>query len=1294
MLYFWLLALAVAHTSFSILGGTKSPLAYYLLESLNDTALPIALEQVATAPYSDQEIYNRVVDQLALPANEKSILDWEITHKYHHPRLLAHYNASLGSDKPAYIADGSGKIYDGKLPPRSLNQATLVDTLPFDRVVGDAGPVVAFYGDVTQLKCRKWLSHLLERANAGELRFCWRYMASNTGRELLPGFGVELTIKNPEQRRAAPKSRPDSFFTDPRLYRVFDNELGNKVVSAATDLELLQLILRQLPLEAPFLSRNEPDANVAKHAAANDAVGLGPESFGVYVNGAPINPLELDAYRLYEAVLHEHSIITSLEQLGLDAVQAKLLVTKFALMLAVKQAQFRTGNTVMGHNENRFRLYRHRYNPELGHGVVYFNDIENDETYQMFDSDAEAAYLDLELHEQQIPPLRQNIHDVVVFLNVADKAQLRVFFMLSKLILDRSIPQQVGLVPLPTDDPEEQAIIDRFYQIMSANPTTPQEAMAFLYKYLEAKSEADVRDLMDLVVDPSEATAHKLTAEAFSIDEPLIAINGVIMPLTSKWEVAMGKQIAQDVRLVRQAVQDGHSGLRRALYTGAKNERNTRVVPNDPGSVVYKQVDPELVAVSTLFQEGVNLHLGQLGRADDESSSYGTVWVVGNLSDPRVSGQLSAASQALPEVAIRALDNTNHRIRRLLEEKQLPLHSFLLYNSRYFRIDTTPLSQNDLTQLREYEASQRLLVFDEIVRTFSDKFDNAVVLVDLNPGELDDNDWFDCVTSVITKSFYPDDTLFISDVARYDFGVLDFSNLVAEGDPEWAPVEVLVIADPIDPQTAAFVLILDTIRDLAFVGVRVLLQPRRLETRVVTSAYASGFKRPLVTFENDGSWNAEATVTTKLAQTEYLATIKVPHRWIIQNGPSDFNVDGFEGRDSGTAQYHLNLVLIEGYVRDVTTGKPPHGVIFHAGAKDTTVMAGLGYFQLPLNLGQSVNMTASGAALISASKRVALNTKQTSVEFEGYTLGGYKVYPRVRPLRENDTPIEVTDNHDPETIHIFSIAGGTLYERFLATMTASVRNHTKKPIKFWFVRDFLTYEFQQRLPKLASHFDFDYELILYKWPQFLRTQTEKHRLIWGYKILFLDQLFPSLLERVIFVDADQILRADMSELMELDLEGAPYAFTPMCEDRPEMEGYMFWRLGYWQEVLGEDLRYHISAMFVVDLLRFRELSGGDRLRQHYQKLLSDSSSLANLDQDLPNNMQVLLPIKSLPQEWLWCETWCSEAGKARAKAIDLCNDPVTTEDKLTRAKRVIPEWLKYDDEIQDLFESEPDHDEL
>ena len=109
--------------------------------------------------------------------------------------------------------------------------------------------------------------------------------------------------------------------------------------------------------------------------------------------------------------------------------------------------------------------------------------------------------------------------------------------------------------------------------------------------------------------------------------------------------------------------------------------------------------------------------------------------------------------------------------------------------------------------------------------------------------------------------------------------------------------------------------------------------------------------------------------------------------------------------------------------------------------------------------------------------------------------------------------------------------------------------------------------------------------------------------------------------------------------------------------------------------------YHISALYVVDLVKFRRIAAGDRLRGQYQALSQDPNSLSNLDQDLPNNMVHQVPIHSLPQEWLWCETWCGQEGKEAAKNIDLCNNPLTKESKLDAARRIVPEWTDYDDEV-------------
>lgn len=75
-------------------------------------------------------------------------------------------------------------------------------------------------------------------------------------------------------------------------------------------------------------------------------------------------------------------------------------------------------------------------------------------------------------------------------------------------------------------------------------------------------------------------------------------------------------------------------------------------------------------------------------------------------------------------------------------------------------------------------------------------------------------------------------------------------------------------------------------------------------------------------------------------------------------------------------------------------------------------------------------------------------------------------------------------------------------------------------------------------------------------------------------------------EQVIYVDADQVVRADIAELWDLDLQGHAYAYTPFCTSRKETLGFQFWQQGYWKDHL-RGRPYHISALYVVDLQRFR-----------------------------------------------------------------------------------------------------------
>ena len=70
--------------------------------------------------------------------------------------------------------------------------------------------------------------------------------------------------------------------------------------------------------------------------------------------------------------------------------------------------------------------------------------------------------------------------------------------------------------------------------------------------------------------------------------------------------------------------------------------------------------------------------------------------------------------------------------------------------------------------------------------------------------------------------------------------------------------------------------------------------------------------------------------------------------------------------------------------------------------------------------------------------------------------------------------------------------------------------------------------------------------------------------MWGYKILFLDVLFPLDVPRIIFLDADLVLRADVAELWEMDLQGKAYGYTPMGNSNEMTMGFRFWDQAWWK----------------------------------------------------------------------------------------------------------------------------------
>ncbi|KAL3350110.1 hypothetical protein AABB24_022896 [Solanum stoloniferum] len=646
--------------------------------------------------------------------------------------------------------------------------------------------------------------------------------------------------------------------------------------------------------------------------------------------------------------------------------------------------------------------------------------------------------------------------------------------------------------------------------------------------------------------------------------------------------------------------------------------------------------------------------------------------------------------------------------------------------------DNTTFLSHDLQLLESLEFKQRIKHIVEIIEEV--KWEN------IDPDTVTSKFISDIVMSVSSSIAMRDRN---SEGARFELLSAKYSAVVLEN--ENSSIHIDAVIDPLSSSGQKLSSLLRLVSKSIRPSMRLVLNPMSSLVDLPLKNYYRYVIPTLDDFSSTDYtiYGPKAFFANMPPSKTLTMNLDVPEPWLVEPVVAVHDLDNMLLENLGEtrtlqAVYELEALVLTGHCSE-KDHEPPRGLQLILGTKstphlvDTLVMANLGYWQmkafpgvwyLQLAPGRSSELYAlkddgDGGQETTLSKRIIIDDLRGKLVHMEVVKKKGKEHEKLLVSADDDshsqekkkgnqnswnsnilkwasgfiggsdqskksknTPVEqVTGGRHGKTINIFSVASGHLYERFLKIMILSVLKNTQRPVKFWFIKNYLSPQFKDVIPHMAREYGFEYELITYKWPTWLHKQKEKQRIIWAYKILFLDVIFPLALEKVIFVDADQIVRTDMGELYDMDLKGRPLAYTPFCDNNREMDGYRFWKQGFWKEHL-RGRPYHISALYVVDLLKFRETAAGDNLRVFYETLSKDPNSLSNLDQDLPNYAQHTVPIFSLPQEWLWCESWCGNATKPKAKTIDLCNNPMTKEPKLQGAKRIVAEWPELDYEAR------------
>ena len=445
--------------------------------------------------------------------------------------------------------------------------------------------------------------------------------------------------------------------------------------------------------------------------------------------------------------------------------------------------------------------------------------------------------------------------------------------------------------------------------------------------------------------------------------------------------------------------------------------------------------------------------------------------------------------------------------------------------------------------------------------------------------------------------------------------------------------EIVAIVDPISRGAGKISPLLGVLHQVLNAKIRVFLNCVDKHSEMPNKSFFRQVLQPGLTFTEEGkvSEGPRAVFQNIPEQPVLTLAMHVPDNWLVEPVKSVYDLDNIkletlEGAVSSV--WELNSLLLEGHCFESGTGNPPRGLQLTLGTKnnpdftDTIVMANLGYLQLKaapgawfLNLrdGRSadiydiVNQENTDSPASSKEVTVLMNSFQSRIIKLKVSK---KADKRNEELLPQDPREEESDGwfssltnklssgsasgeeEEDQGLNIFCVATGHLYERLLKIMMLSVMKTTKTPVKFWILKNFLSPSLKDFIPEYAKRYGFDYEYVQYKWPRWLNQQSNKQRIIWGYKILFLDVLFPLNLKKIIFVDTDQIIRTDLTELRDLDLGGAPYGYTPFCDSNEEMEGFRFWKQGYWRNHLA-GRKYHISAIYVVDLVKFRQIAAGE-----------------------------------------------------------------------------------------------------
>lgn len=1352
---------------------------------------------------SDEDFYNYAISLL----NDEidiSLANLYISNNLLSARIQTHYNYYNSTVKSTHQCSNDAVLFesvgfehycekDAAFILKEVDHAMIFNSfnLPFDRWLGKNLTPKSYiiYGDYSDPYFKTMFFHMFQIAYTGKLNLVWRYVPDYSVVELdtLFGYGAALNLKRTDyiaiddrgfseeqQKRLDFNSTINSDniidTSDDEIneHNIFEIQTSDILKVAQSDISSLGLkttnfilnskhkivslinLISEFPKYAYAISKLNYSDETLSEIAENSQSSL--QSYipaGIYVNGAAFPSQTVNIFDIINTITRELSFIDYFAKINVQYSNAVEIMNNFA-------------NSMLSTFRNPSRRYDFT---EYSKAIVYLNDIEIDKKYKDF-LPAREAYK-IRPSVGKLPFAKENIHEIILAVDITDKRQLPYLIQLYEQIISQSLPIRIGIIPFiesANSKWSEKAVSKLFGAYHESGPQGVVNYLYSLNRFVSSNEpltlftfRAFEEPFLDESLYPRYFDKVKELYTTFEINqnEPQVIANGVMF-FFEEIDSALN-QIFEDMMFLYGSLNNNKipksTTLAKFLRKNALKIRNRSLIPDTISQFKESYLSPTFNLIP--FKHWASINAIRIVNEPKRNEALVTINLAGSMLGPNYYQQiiellkysqkakgckivivdidatanfkeiidLSVEEQinALSNMKIPSIDDDYEARDNAIYFKDLfniPFKEddiYMIINGRYVKIDEI-LSADIISSIVHFERSSRL----NNIRTLNKKYAPKVELQD----KFDQFEYFSWLVSY--SYFFPvEDFSLANSLPRISTDDLPTTNTI-DMIKENEKLNVKIVIDPVSEEAQELISFIPIFESIPCISYHIHLRPAPALEEIPVKRFYKGLMKT-----NPLNFETKIVFENVPVKTLFNVGLNEPQRWLVAIHEASTDLDNLklDLTDSYFASgvFMLKHLLVEGYSKymDGKVSRSPASLpveIIGSQKSDTNIMANFGYFQLKGNPGKwnfQIKKYTKGGDIYHLKESIEFmmldldGTLLKPVFEKNFGMNDVSLIEPINLTEKDELPLLkkmylsikgfinsfLVEKNKQADINIFTVASGHLYERFLGIMISSVMKNTESTVKFWLIENYMSPDFKAKLPLLSQKYGFEYELIMYKWPTWLKSQRERQRTIWGYKILFLDVLFPQDLDKVIFVDSDQIVRTDLKELVDIDLEDAPYGYTPMCDSRNEMEGFRFWKTGYWKSLLGDEYKYHISALYVIDLIRFRNIAAGDILRRHYQHLSADPESLSNLDQDLPNNLQKILKIHSLPQEWLWCETWCSDETLEKAKTIDLCNNPLTKEPKLVKARRQIKEWTELDQEVEAIvsgkkIDKDLEHDEL